>query len=477
VVPWSNEVPVLSKKTSGTLIVVGVCAAVWFYPVPAGLKPQAWHLFAIFLATVVGFILGPFPNGIIALSSLVLAVFTGTLKLPEVLTAFSGTTIWLVVSAFLFAKGFVKTGLGKRIAYAMIRAFGDNSLKLAYSLAVCDIFLGPVTPSNTARAGGVLFPVVNSLCEAFDSRPGPSAKRIGSFLVSSVFHIDIVVSAMFLTSMAANPLAAELAKKTVGVEISWSRWAIAAIVPGLIGVLVTVYVTYLLCPPEVKQTPEAKELAINELKKMGSMTWREKVMLAVFALSLTLWATSSVTKFEATQVALLGVCIMLFCDVIQWEDVLQEQKAWDTLIWMGSVVCIAGFLNSSGFIDWFTAGVGTRLQGFPWAVALAIAFFVYLYSHYAFASMTAHVTAMYAALVAIAVAAGAPAFLAAFVIAISANVCGCLTHFGTGPAPIYFGAGYVDQKTWWRNGFVMSLVHAVTWLGIGSGWWKLLGYW
>lgn len=467
----------LSKKTIGTLLIVVVWAAIWFYPVPLGLKPQAWHLFAIFLATVVGFILGPYPNGIIALSSLVLAVFTGTLKLPEVLTAFSGTTIWLVISAFLFAKGFVKTGLGKRIAYAMIRAFGDNSLKLAYSLAICDLFLGPVTPSNTARAGGVLFPVVNSLCEAFDSRPGPSAKRIGSFLVSSVFHFDIVVSAMFLTSMAANPLAAELAKKTVGVEISWSRWAIAAMVPGLFGVLATVYVVYRLCPPEIKHTPEAKALAIDELKKMGPMTWREKIMLVVFVLSLTLWATSSVTKFEATQVALLGVCVMLFCDVIQWDDVIREHKAWDTLIWMGSVVCIAGFLNSSGFIDWFTAGVGARLEGFSWAVALLVAFFVYLYSHYAFASMTAHVTAMYAALVAIAVAAGAPAFLAAFAMAIAANVCGCLTHFGTGPAPIYFGAGYVDQKTWWRNGFIMSLVHVVVWLGIGSAWWKVLGYW
>lgn len=465
------------KKTIGTLIIVGVWAAVWFSPVPAGLKPQAWHLFAIFLATVVGFILNPFPNGIIALSSLVLAVFTRTLKLPEVLTAFSGTTVWLVVSAFLFAKGFAKTGLGKRIAYTMIRAFGDSSLKLAYSLAICDIFLGPVTPSNTARAGGVLFPIVNSLCEAFDSRPGPSAKRIGSFLMSSVFHSDIVVSAMFLTSMAANPLAAELAGKTVGAEITWSRWAIAAIVPGIVGILVTVYVIYRLCPPEVKRTPEANALAVRELKNMGPMSGREMIMLGVFVLSLALWATSSITKFEATQVALLGVCVMLFFDVIQWDDVIQEHKAWDTLIWMGSVVCIAGFLNTTGFMDWFTARIGAHLQGLPWTVALVIAFLVYLYSHYAFASMTAHVTAMYAALVAIAVAAGAPAFLASFVIAIAANVCGCLTHFGTGPAPIYFGAGYVDQAKWWRNGFVMSLIHITTWLGIGGVWWKVLGYW
>lgn len=468
----------MSKKTISTLCIVGVLAVLWFCPVPAGLKPQAWHLFAIFLATVVGFILNPYPNGIIALSSLVFAVFTGTLKLPEVLTAFSGTTVWLVVSAFLFAKGFTKTGLGKRIAYTMIRAFGDSSLKLAYSLAVCDVFLGPVTPSNTARSGGVLFPVVNSLCEAFESRPGPSAKRIGSFLMSAVFHCDIVVSAMFLTSMAANPLAADLAAKTVGAEITWVRWAIAAMIPGIVGIFITVLIIYhRLCPPEVKHTPEAKELAIRELTTMGPMSLREKMMLGVFVMSLVLWATASFTKFEATQVALLAVCVMLFADVIQWEDVLQEQKAWDTLIWMGSVVCIAGFLNSSGFIEWFTARVGTHLQGLPWTLALVVAFLVYLYSHYAFASMTAHVTAMYAALVAIAVAAGAPVFLAAFAIAISANVCGCLTHFGTGPAPIYYGAGYIDQSTWWRNGFVMSIVHVVTWLGIGGAWWKMLGYW
>lgn len=265
-----NDAPRLSKKTLGMFVIIGVWAMVWFYPVPAGLKPQAWHLFAVFLATVVGFVLNPFPNGIIALSSLVLAVFTNTLKLADVLTAFSGTTVWLVVSAFLFAKGFAKTGLGKRIAYAMIRAFGDSSLKLAYSLAICDMLLGPVTPSNTARAGGVLFPIVNSLCEAFDSRPGPSAKRMGAFLMSSVFHLYIVVSAMFLTSMAANPLAADLAGKTLGVEISWGRWALAAIAPGIIGIAATVFVVYLLCPPEVKLTPEAKTLAAHELTKMGS---------------------------------------------------------------------------------------------------------------------------------------------------------------------------------------------------------------
>lgn len=468
----------MSKKALYSLFTVAVLLGIWFAPVPAGLKPQAWHVFAVFLATVVGFILQPVANGTVALISLVIVVFTGTLTLPQVLTgAFGGTTVWLVVSAFLFAKGFAKTGLGKRIAFWITRAFGDSSLKLAYSLAISDVIIGPATPSNTARAGGVLFPIVNSLCQAFDSHPGPSAKRIGAFLMSAVFHTDIVVSAMFLTSMAANPLAAELAKKTLGINITWGTWFMAAIVPGIIGLIAIPYLLYILCPPELKKTPEAKQLAADELAKMGPMSGKEKIMMAVFLACLVLWALSEQLKLEATAVAFLGICVMLVTDVLNWEDVVKESKAWDTLIWMGSVVCIAGFLNSTGFITWFAGGVGVALKGTSWIVALFAAFCVYLYSHYGFASMTAHVTAMYAALIAVAVAAGAPPFLAAFAIAISANLCGCLTHFGTGPAPIYFGAGYVDQKTWWRNGFIISVAHIIIWLGAGSLWWKVLGLW
>ncbi len=468
----------MSKKGLYAIITIGTLAVIWFTPVPAGLKLQAWHLFAIFLATVVGFILSPVPNGVVTLSALVFAVFTNTLKLKEALTAFSSSTVWLVVAAFIFAIGLQKTGLGRRIAFLFTRAFGGSTLTLAYSMAATNLVLGPAIPSSSARAGGVLFPIVMSICETFDSYPGPSAKRLGSFLISSVFHVDIVVCAMFLTSMAANPLSAELAKQVLGITISWGTWAVAAIVPGVIGLVATPYIFYkVLCPPELKKTPEAKKMAADELIKMGPMNRKEKIMLGVFLGALTLWATGEITKFNGTQVALLGICVMLLCDVISWKDVTKEDKAWDILIWMGSVVMLADFLNKSGFIKWFATGVSAALIGTNWIVALLVACLVYFYSHYAFASMTAHITAMYAALIAVAAATGAPPFLAAYTIAICANLCGCLTHVGTGPAAIYFGTGFVDQATWWRNGFIMSLVHIVIWLGIGSIWWKILGLW
>ena len=147
------------------------------------------------------------------------------------------------------------------------------------------------------------------------------------------------------------------------------------------------------------------------------------------------------------------------------------------MVWVGSVICLSDYLNKLGFISWFAKILENQMVGVTMLTAVVLSFVIYLYSHYFFASMSAHVTAMYGALITLGVAAGAPPFISAFVVALASNICGCLTHFGTGPAPVYFGAGYVDQKTWWQLGFLVSLMHIVIWLGVGGAWWKVLGYW
>ncbi|MGL5513955.1 MAG: DASS family sodium-coupled anion symporter, partial [Sporomusa sp.] len=354
----------MSKRTVHSLLIVGVLCLLWFLPVPAGLTVQAWHTFAIFVATILGFILSPVSNGIVAVVSLVFSAITKTIPLGQLLSgSFGNNTIWLVVSAFFLASGFIETGLGRRIAFLLAKRFGDSSLKLAYSLAISDLFIGPTTPSNTARAGGVLFPIVSSICAAFESKPGPTAKKLGSFLMLAIFHTDIVVCTMFLTAMAGNPLMAEFAKKTLGVEITWTTWFIAALVPGLIAFVLVPYLVYLLCPPELKKTPEVKALAAKELEKMGSMSLNEKIMLGIFITCLGLWATAGFTNLNATLVALMGVALMLVTGVLSYDKFLSEGKAWDALLWMGYVIGLASAMNTSGFIKWFADVVSGMLAG------------------------------------------------------------------------------------------------------------------
>ena len=287
------------------LITVLTLVIIWLIPTPEGLEAEAWQLLAIFIATIVGLILQPLPMGAIVLIAVTFTALSGTLPLDDALAGFANGTVWLIVMAFLLARGFIKTGLGRRIAYILIRRFGKSTLGLAYAIVGSDLILAPATPSNTARAGGILYPIVRSLCNSYDSEPGPTAGKIGSYLMITEFQANLVTSAMFMTAMAANPLVVELSAEHLGVQLDWGTWALAASVPGIISLIVVPLMFYKIYPPEIKQTPEAPEFANGELEKMGPMSFGEKVMLGVFVLALVLWATGQLHDIGGTTVALV----------------------------------------------------------------------------------------------------------------------------------------------------------------------------
>ncbi len=460
------------------LITVAVGAIIWFIPAPAGLEITAWHLFAIFVATIVGLIIKPLPMGAIAIMAITMCVLTGTVTLKEGLAGFSNTTIWLIVIAFFISRGFIKTGLGNRVAYLFVKKFGKKTLGLSYSLLATDLVLSPAMPSNTARAGGIVWPIVQSLSNTFKSRPDDgTGNRIGSFLHLTAFQGDMVTSAMFMTAMAANPLAVQLAADTAGIEITWVGWALAALVPGLVSLIVVPLVLYKLNPPEIKQTPDASQMAQAKLSEMGPMTMAEKKMIGVFVLILVLWIAGSSISLSATTTGFIGLSVLLLSNVLTWDDIKNEKGAWDTLVWFSALVMMAGQLNTLGLIPWFGDLMAGSVGGMNWVVALLILSLAYYFSHYLFASATAHVTAMYAAFLTVAIAAGAPPMLAALILGFFGNLFGSLTHYGSGPGPILFGAGYVSQGKWWSLGFVVSVINIVIWLGVGGMWWKVLGLW
>ncbi|PQL18948.1 anion permease [Veillonella denticariosi JCM 15641] len=465
------------KKLINWLIPIILGLAIWFVPTPEGLTPQSWHLFAIFVATIAGFITQPLPIGGVSIIVITVAALTGTLKISEGLSGFSDTSIWLIVGAFLFSRGFIKTGLGKRIAYNLISAFGSSSLRLAYALALSDLILAPATPSNTARVGGVIMPITTSLAKAFGSEPQNGPRKIGSFLMQSIYQVNTVTSAMFQTSMAGNTLVAALALQSFGIGITWGDWAMAAIVPGLIALLIMPYFIYKAYPPEIKDAREAQQMIRQELKELGSMSFQEWVMLGVFILALVLWATSQFTQLHATVVAFIGISILLATGVLIWDDVKSEKGAWDTLVWMGTLMAFAGFLSKLGFIKWATVLVGGYIPEGSWVIAFIVAVVVNTYAHYVFASLTAHISAMFVAFSAIAISAGAPPMLTLLMIAFTSNLCMSLTHYAAGPSPVIFNTGYVPQNTWWKLGFFTSVINLIIFIGIGSAWMKLIGMW
>ncbi len=459
------------------LIAFLIGLGIWFYPRPLEVDVRAWHLLAIFIATICGIILKPLPLGAIVILSLTVATLTHTLSLEEALSGFRNPIAWLVVFAFFISRGFIKTGLGSRIAYYFVSLFGKKTLGLSYGLLLSEFILSPAIPSVTARAGGVIYPVVQGLAKSFGSDPLlGTERRIGSFLMKVAYQGSTVTSAMFLTGMAANPLLAGLTQEA-GFSITWGKWALAAVVPGLITLLLMPLIVYKIYPPAIKNTPDAAILARTRLKEMGKLQKGEWTMLAIFILLLLLWILGATIHLNATVAAMVGLSLLLLFSVLEWHDVTKEYSAWDTYIWFASLIMMATALNTLGFTPWLSEKVVELVGGFNWGLAFLILGLVYFYSHYFFASNTAHVSAMFPAFLMVAIGVGTPPSYAILVFAFSSSLMGCLTHYGSGPAPIFYGSGYIDVKDWWRIGFILSIVYLAIWIGLGSFWWKLLGFW
>jgi DASS family divalent anion:Na+ symporter len=452
-----------------------LAAAIWSISPPAGVTALAWQLWAIFLGTIVAIVLDALPMGACTLMGLTAAVLTHTLTFSEAFWGFQNEVVWLILTAFFVAHGFIQTGLGRRIAYYFIVLLGKSTLGLGFGIAITEVLLAPAIPSLTARSGAIVYPIAQSLAETLGSRPKDgTARRAGAYLIMVALHTAVVSSAMFLTAMAANPLAAKLAEK-VGVYISWWDWTKAALVPGLATIALLPLVLFKLFPPELKDASRARHAAKEKLESMGSMTRKEGLMLLTFVGLLLLWTVGAQFKISAAISALLGVSFMVVTRIVTWDELIKISGAWETFIWFGALLSLAEGMNTHGLATWFGEYAAQAFATWPWLVASAALFFIYFYSHYFFASGTAHVGALFLPFVLVSTKLGAPPLATALLFAQASNLMGCLTHYGCGPAPILYGSGYVTLKQWWGLGLVVSVFTIAMWLGIGLPWWKLIG--
>jgi len=471
----AKPLPLLLTLAAGLLVLI--------VPRPEALTPQAWQLLALFLSTITGIVLQPLPTGAVAIIALAVGVASNILSWSAAFAAFSAEVPWLIAAAMFIAQGFRKTGLGERLAFTMVVAMGRwGSVGLAYGLVAAEALLSPMIPSVAARAGGVLLPITVSLAEAAGSRPSDGTEnRLGSYLVSSVYQGSVVSSAMFLTANHPNPLSAQLALATVGVTLGWGTWALAAILPGLLSLLLMPLLLHKLFPPEADDidTAGAQAAAQQQLQELGTFSAPEATMSLVLMGTLVLWVGGHSIGVSPGLAALGGLSALLVTGVLSWDDCLSCKGAWNTLTWFAALIALSGALKSSGivsyFSDWVASGVASL--GLGWELSFGILLFVYISSHVFFASNIAHVSAMLAAFLGVAVAAGAPASLAAITFACFSNMMGGFTPYGMSHAPMYFGSGYVSTKKWWAVGLCALALNLAVWLTAGVAWWKVIGLW
>ena len=506
-----------TKKLIHYAILVAIIALTYIFPAPTGLSSIGWHLFGVYVATIVAILLKPFPLPVILLAGVsVSAIVIGispsekwiniagiselarlnllehtpqqwfetlqnqvvkiALKEDAVLGGYKSGTTWLVFAAFAMSTAFVSTGLGKRIAYLLIRAFGSTTLRLGYVNACLDLLISPAMPSVTARAGGIIFPIMNSVAVSLGSDPEKSPRKAGHYLLLNTYMVVKTTGYLFLTAMAPNLLAMNLMEPILHIKLNWPQWAMAALVPGLICLFLTPLVIYILYPPELKRL-DNKAIAKKGLEELGPITTREKTLIFLFIAAVVSWALGEhIGIKEAATTAISVMSLLVILAVLNWDDLLKNKGAWNTLIWYGGILGLSGILKQAQFFEWLAYAMKTTLnfgEGNGTIAAIGI-LFISVAIRYLFASGGAYVAAMVPVFAAVGAAAGAPPLLLALGLLCSNCYGGALTHYGSGPAPIIYGAGYNDIRSWWIIGAVFAFGSLLIHVTVGFAWWQAL---
>ena len=466
----------MKDKLWRVAVMAAIVAIAWFGGTPEGLKPQVWQLFGIYLATIVGLVLKPFPVPITVL----LGVATSSILLSntkDVLAGYSNTALWLIFAAFALSVAFGKTGLGHRIAYHLVRLFGSTTLRLGYVTAFLDLILSPATPSNTARAAGIVYPINLSIAEAVGSYPGETAKKAGAYLLQNGYFATKVTSFLFATAMAPNLLALDFITKLTGVSLNWAQWAAAMFVPGFIMLMLMPLIGYMYERPSVKEI-DNKKIAADGLAELGPMKASEKGLIVIALLAIIGWVLPTFgIKIDATAVAIVAMIATFVCGIISWDDLLKTKAAWNTLIWFGGILGLSSALTKGKFFEWLAkyleAHMNFGLDPFMMLILISV---ISVAVRYFFASGTAYISAMLPVFLIVGINAGIDPTLLAFIMIGTNAYGGSVTHYGAAPGPIIFSAGYNNVKDWWTVGLISAVVCLVLNYVIGIPWWKIAGF-
>jgi DASS family divalent anion:Na+ symporter len=453
------------KRAAPFVIALGI----WFCPIPAGLTPHAWHLFALFAAAIATVLIGAFPLLTAAMLAVGGVVLSGTITPEQAYSGFANSSVLLVVIAFIVAQAVVKSGLGRRISLLMVSRFGGSSLGLAYSIVLTDAAIAPAFPSNTAR-GGVLFPIVLSVAKGAGSKPeDPEGRRLGGYLMFCGMASLAVSSALWMTATSANPIGVQITEKA-GLTIDFGRWLLASSVPSFIAIALLPLIVAKIFPPRVGKTPDAPKAARAELAGMGKLSRNEWITGVTFLLMVAGWVFGGKLHLNTTSVAFMGFGVLLLTNVLTLEDISTQGDTLVTFLWLAVLFAMSAQLNELGFMCYIGERLASGLGGLSWPTLYATLIVLYVLIHYMFVSQTSQVLALFGVFLDVGVRGGVPISLMSFGLLFASSYFSVITPQGGSQNIIFAASGYLTQRELYKLGFLITLAFLAVYLLIGSPW-------
>jgi len=456
------------------LVLAFACLAgiMWLVPTSAALKPAAKASLAIAVFAIIIWVTQALDD---ALSALVIVFLLAALKATDLAGAFAGysnTALWLIVIGFIMAACMEKSGLSKRIALFLVNAAGGSAIKVYWAVALVMAVLSFLVPSITARTL-LMLPIILGVGQAFGTKPGES--NIVKALLFIVAMSGTMMSIGVLTAHVGNPITASLIQTATKTTISWSQWLKVGAPPAFLLAFVSVYVIQLMWPPEFKDLGKGQDFIRGELAALGKFTGMEAYTLAVFLLTLVLWATDSFHKINVVIIGLFSVILLLWPSrgVMTWKEA-QQKVPWNVFVLYGGGLSMGTALATSGAAKWLAGSMLSPIVAMPHAIQMVILIWFITGLQIFFTGGGPKTTALTPIIIAHAVTIGANPLGFALILGMNMQHQ-YLLPVSNMPNAVAMGTGHVTTKELMKTGAVMSVLAATFMTAVVFTYWKWLG--
>lgn len=325
-------------------------AIITFFPFETGLSKEAQSYLGILAAMVFMLISGVFDEHIVLLMTLSMCVLFKVASFSTIFSAYSGTTMWMVLSILPITVVISKCGLMNRIALYLLKIFPCSYKWQLLALSLSSMIISPLIPSTTAKSS-LLASLVASVSEQMKLEK-KSKPLTGIFL--AVFINGPSMGHIFLSGSVQALLVVGMMPDTMAAGFSWLGWLAAASVWAVIAFALIYIILLFLYSPKESVSLTNKDID-RMLEEMGPMSWVEKQTAILMVFTLIGWITKSWHNIPECVFAIITYSILFTFGAIN-KDEFRSKVPWDVWIYVGGIVCVANLFTTLG-IDIWLAGV------------------------------------------------------------------------------------------------------------------------
>lgn len=337
----------MDKKKLG--LVIGILIAVGINLLPLnGISPQGKMCLGLTLMTVVFWGFQIAQAGYVSGLFLALLIIFKVAPPATVFYSWTGTTMYLIIGAYLIAGAVKNSGLGERIAYAFILKFVNSFKSIIISIFVITFILSILIPHPWPRA--FLIMSVMAVIIKSTKMPKEDAVKVGF----TVFAASVPVSLIFLTG---DSVINTLAVAASGQSISWLGWFKIMGIPSIVASILTCILILILFKPKEEITINKDEIR-NKLASLGKFSNIEKRTTVWICIAVVLWMTDSIHGINIGWITLIIAMLMsmpVVGEILKPKD--WSQVPMQVLLFLTAAMAIGKVGGETGMNKWIASTI------------------------------------------------------------------------------------------------------------------------